>query len=184
MDFIQKWVSTACEPVSISYRSLRLNTTTVHSLTRVSCHPIFTILTLAPPHRFDWKNPCIFTQTVFPGALLPSVTLLVSSMERATSGRLLPESISNVGPHYPRTLREWRRRFEDNFADTERALRKEHPGVFESEQSLPCSVANGYVRKNPTYAWLSSVPPKQPSDVFFSQIICQSMHFCWRKVMN
>lgn len=57
-------------------------------------------------------------------------------MERATSGRLLPESISNVGPHYPRTLREWRRRFEDNFADTERALRKEHPGVFESEQGM------------------------------------------------
>ena len=57
-------------------------------------------------------------------------------MERATSGRLLTESISNVGPHYARTLREWRRRFEDNFADIERALRKDHPGVFDSEQGV------------------------------------------------
>ena len=55
-------------------------------------------------------------------------------MERATSGRLLVESISNIGPHYVRTLREWRRRFEDNFDDIERGLRKNHPGVFESEQ--------------------------------------------------
>ena len=55
-------------------------------------------------------------------------------MEHATSGRLLVESISNVGPHYARTLREWRRRFEDNFADIERALCQDHPGVFDSEQ--------------------------------------------------
>ena len=57
-------------------------------------------------------------------------------MERATSGRLLIESISNVGPHYARTLREWRHRFEDKFADTERALRKDHPGVFDSEKGM------------------------------------------------
>jgi cyclopropane-fatty-acyl-phospholipid synthase len=62
------------------------------------------------------------------------VTLLVKSLEHATSGRLIVESISNIGPHYARTLREWRRRFVDNFAEIERALRKDHPGVFDSEQ--------------------------------------------------
>jgi len=82
------------------------------------------------------KSMDFIQKWIFPGALLPSVALLVSSMERATSGRLLVESISNVGPHYARTLREWRRRFEDNFADTERALRKDHPGVFDSEQGM------------------------------------------------
>jgi cyclopropane-fatty-acyl-phospholipid synthase len=54
-------------------------------------------------------------------------------MERATSGRLMVDSISNIGPHYARTLREWRRRFVDNFAEIERALRNDHPGVFDSE---------------------------------------------------
>jgi cyclopropane-fatty-acyl-phospholipid synthase len=68
---------------------------------------------------------------VFPGALIPTVTLLVSSLERATSGRLIIESISNIGPHYRHTLREWRRRFVDNFAEIEQALRKEHPDVFD-----------------------------------------------------
>ncbi|KAH9992023.1 S-adenosyl-L-methionine-dependent methyltransferase [Russula vinacea] len=42
-------------------------------------------------------------------------------------GRLVVDSISNIGPHYARTLREWRRQIEQ-------ALRKDHPGVFDSEQ--------------------------------------------------
>ncbi|KAF8488661.1 cyclopropane-fatty-acyl-phospholipid synthase [Russula emetica] len=71
---------------------------------------------------------------VFPGGALPTVTLLVSSLDRATSGQLVVDSISNIGPHYARTLREWRCRFVDNFAEIEQALRKDHPGVFDSEQ--------------------------------------------------
>jgi hypothetical protein len=35
---------------------------------------------------------------------------------------------------YAHTLREWRRHFMDNFAKIEQALRKDHPGVFDSEQ--------------------------------------------------
>ena len=62
------------------------------------------------------------------------MTLLVSSLNRATSGQLVVDSISNIGPHYARTLREWRRCFVDNFAEIEQALRKDYPGVFDSEQ--------------------------------------------------
>jgi hypothetical protein len=62
------------------------------------------------------------------------VTLLVSSLNRATSGQLVVDSISNIGPHYARTLREWRRLFVDNFSEIEQALRKDHPSVFDSEQ--------------------------------------------------
>jgi len=58
----------------------------------------------------------------------------VSSLNRATSGQLVVDSISNIGPHYARTLREWRRCFVDNFAEIEQALRKDYPGVFDSEQ--------------------------------------------------
>jgi cyclopropane-fatty-acyl-phospholipid synthase len=45
------------------------------------------------------------------------------------------DSISNIGPHYARTLREWRRRFEDNFTEIEQALRKDHPGAFDTERA-------------------------------------------------
>ncbi|KAH9977582.1 hypothetical protein BJV74DRAFT_149688 [Russula compacta] len=34
---------------------------------------------------------------------------------RETSGRPVVESVSNIDPHFARTLREWRRRFQDNF---------------------------------------------------------------------
>ena len=79
--------------------------------------------------------------------MIPSVTLLVNSMERATSGRLLIESISNIGPHYARTLREWRHQFEDNFAIIEEALRKDHPGVFDLEQGERAKYELGVFRR-------------------------------------
>jgi len=47
---------------------------------------------------------------------------------------LVVDSISNIGPHYARTLREWCHHFVDNFAKIEQALRKDHLGVFDSEQ--------------------------------------------------
>lgn len=69
--------------------------------------------------------------TVFPGGLLPSLSLLLSTLHTATSGRFVVESISNIGPHYSRTLREWRRRFVAYFDVIEEALKKEYPGVFD-----------------------------------------------------
>ncbi|ORY82941.1 hypothetical protein BCR35DRAFT_79269 [Leucosporidium creatinivorum] len=43
-------------------------------------------------------------------------------------GKLVVEQIENIGPHYARTLREWRRRFEATF-ETEivPALREAYP---------------------------------------------------------
>jgi cyclopropane-fatty-acyl-phospholipid synthase len=39
--------------------------------------------------------------------------------------------MSNIGPHYARTLREWRRRFLDRFNDViVPALKAEHPSVM------------------------------------------------------
>ena len=41
------------------------------------------------------------------------------------------DSISNIGPHYARTLREWRRRFEAKFDSViVPALRREYPDVM------------------------------------------------------
>jgi cyclopropane-fatty-acyl-phospholipid synthase len=81
----------------------------------------------------------------------------VSSLDRATSGQLVVDSISNIGPHYARTLRHWRRRFVDNFAEIEQALRKDHPGVFDSEQDersaheLAVFRRKWLCKKNPIY---------------------------------
>ncbi|EIM81614.1 cyclopropane-fatty-acyl-phospholipid synthase [Stereum hirsutum FP-91666 SS1] len=70
---------------------------------------------------------------IFPGGLLPSLSLLLSSMQTATSGRFVVESVSNIGPHYARTLREWRRRFVAYFDVIEEALKKEYPGIFDGK---------------------------------------------------
>ena len=45
---------------------------------------------------------------IFPGGMCPSLSVL----ERATAGtRLLVERVTDIAPHYRRTLREWRTRF-------------------------------------------------------------------------
>ncbi|NUN53611.1 MAG: class I SAM-dependent methyltransferase, partial [Planctomycetaceae bacterium] len=55
---------------------------------------------------------------VFPGSFIPSAPVLARSMERAG---LRLERMEDIGPHYARTLREWRGRFLDN-RDRVRAL--------------------------------------------------------------
>ncbi|KAF8133803.1 CFS1-like protein [Boletus edulis] len=73
----------------------------------------------------------VYARAVFPGGVLPSLTMLLRSMEAGSSGRLVVDSVSNIGPHYARTLREWRRRFLDKFeAVVVPALKAEHPTVM------------------------------------------------------
>jgi cyclopropane-fatty-acyl-phospholipid synthase len=46
---------------------------------------------------------------IFPGGLLPSLTILTHTMTRHS--RLMVEQAENIGDHYALTLAEWRRRF-------------------------------------------------------------------------
>jgi cyclopropane-fatty-acyl-phospholipid synthase len=39
----------------------------------------------------------------------------VQSLNQGTAGRLVIDSVLNIGPHYARTLREWKRRFLANW---------------------------------------------------------------------
>ena len=55
--------------------------------------------------------------SVFPGGFLPTLTFLIDTLTKGSQGRLVVDSVSNIGPHYSRTLREWRRRFEARFED-------------------------------------------------------------------
>lgn len=44
------------------------------------------------------------------------------------------DSVSNIGPHYARTLREWRNKFLEKFESViEPALKKEYPDVMSGE---------------------------------------------------
>ncbi|KDN42072.1 S-adenosyl-L-methionine-dependent methyltransferase [Tilletiaria anomala UBC 951] len=54
---------------------------------------------------------------IFPGGVLPSVTAIIDAVEKGTDGRLVLDTAHAIGPHYSRTLREWRIRFEKNFED-------------------------------------------------------------------
>ncbi|KZT11940.1 cyclopropane-fatty-acyl-phospholipid synthase [Laetiporus sulphureus 93-53] len=71
---------------------------------------------------------------IFPGGFLPTVTFLVDTLTRGSGGRLVTESMDNIGPHYARTLKEWRRRFEDKFEEEILpALKEEYPLVMGHE---------------------------------------------------
>ncbi|KAL1745293.1 CFS1-like protein [Schizophyllum fasciatum] len=68
---------------------------------------------------------------IFPGGFLPTLTFLLECLATGSFGRLTVDSVSNIGPHYARTLREWRKRFLDRFDSViEPALRQEHPEVM------------------------------------------------------
>ncbi|KAI0349595.1 cyclopropane-fatty-acyl-phospholipid synthase [Trametes cingulata] len=73
---------------------------------------------------------------LFPGGFLPTLTFLIETLTRGSRGRLVVDAVSNIGPHYARTLREWRRRFEARFEDTiVPALKAEYPGVMDTEDA-------------------------------------------------
>jgi cyclopropane-fatty-acyl-phospholipid synthase len=46
---------------------------------------------------------------IFPGSFIPSVTALTDSVRRASDMKVF--HLEDIGPHYARTLREWRQRF-------------------------------------------------------------------------
>lgn len=66
-----------------------------------------------PDHRFaEYARHADWIQTyIFPGGMLPSVGELCRAAAAAT--RLNIRWMDDIGPHYARTLAEWRRRFLD-----------------------------------------------------------------------
>lgn len=66
-----------------------------------------------PDQGYDvYRKSAEWTQKhIFPGSCIPSLTALTQAMTRRS--RFLVESLENIGVHYARTLREWRRRFNE-----------------------------------------------------------------------
>ena len=56
---------------------------------------------------------------IFPGSFIPSITAIADSVCRSTDMKIF--NLEDIGPHYARTLREWRLRFESRLPEV-RAL--------------------------------------------------------------
>ncbi|KAH7394907.1 Mycolic acid cyclopropane synthetase-domain-containing protein [Phaeosphaeria sp. MPI-PUGE-AT-0046c] len=61
------------------------------------------------------KSDDFIRRYIFPGGHLPAVSELVSSIQTASAGSLVVDSIENIGPHYAKALRLWREAFLDNW---------------------------------------------------------------------
>ena len=52
---------------------------------------------------------------IFPGGELPTPSGLVDAIVKGSQGRLMVEEMKSIAAHYPRALRLWREKFEENF---------------------------------------------------------------------
>lgn len=83
------------------------------------------------------KGEDFIRKYIFPGGHLPTVSQLVDSIERGTKGTLIVDGLRNIGGHYAKTLRLWRKQFEHNFpAKIRPALLTEHHGMSENDVDL------------------------------------------------
>ncbi|KAJ7634829.1 CFS1-like protein [Roridomyces roridus] len=71
-----------------------------------------------PESRYTtYQAPDFSRYYMWPNGALPSATALIKAANKGSRGRLTLQSVENHGEHYPRTLREWKRRFHANVWD-------------------------------------------------------------------
>lgn len=82
----------------------------VNSVCKPDALLVLQVITI-PEERYEvYRTTTDFIQKhIFPGGLCPSIEALVSAA--ASSGGFTVESMRNIGVHYAKTLREWRKRF-------------------------------------------------------------------------
>ncbi|KAK0446953.1 CFS1-like protein [Desarmillaria tabescens] len=66
----------------------------------------------------DFIQKWFLSLQIFPGGYIPSLCVLMEAMKKGSCGRLTVDSMVNIGPHYARTLREWKRNFLDAWEAT------------------------------------------------------------------
>ena len=92
---------------------------------------VFQCITM-PESRAEayYKGVDFIRKWIFPGGVCPSVTSLVNGATDGSKGNLILDTLVSIGPHYSRTLREWKRRFEANFDKVIRpALLRDHDEI-------------------------------------------------------
>ncbi|KAJ4379907.1 hypothetical protein N0V86_005091 [Didymella sp. IMI 355093] len=98
----------------------------------VACFQCITM----PDGRYEAyaKSDDFIRRYIFPGGHLPAVSELVSSIQSASGGSLVVDSIENIGPHYSKALRLWREEFLNNWDSTIKPqLIKEKAGELDNE---------------------------------------------------
>ncbi|CAG8482621.1 5488_t:CDS:2 [Paraglomus occultum] len=99
---------------------------------------VFQVITM-PETRYDryCKEVDFIRKYIFPGGHCPTVTSLVQAIHKGSRGRLIVESIDNIGPHYARTLRLWREQFLSVFDESiGPTLIKEHPEMKQRDVDI------------------------------------------------
>ena len=99
---------------------------------------VFQCITM-PETRYEAysKGQDFIRKYIFPGGHLPTVSQLISSIKGGSKGRLIVDSIQNIGGHYAKTLRIWRDSFNRNFEERIRpALVREHKGLSDRDTNL------------------------------------------------
>ncbi|CDR88265.1 related to cyclopropane-fatty-acyl-phospholipid synthase [Sporisorium scitamineum] len=92
---------------------------------------VFQCITM-PESRAEayYKGVDFIRKWIFPGGVLPSVTSLVNGVTDGSNGNLVLDTLVSIGPHYARTLREWKHRFEAQFDKIIRpALLRDHDEI-------------------------------------------------------
>ncbi|KAI1132603.1 Mycolic acid cyclopropane synthetase-domain-containing protein [Nemania abortiva] len=96
---------------------------------------VFECITMPETRYKTYNRGTDFIQEyIFPGGHLPTVSLLFSSIQEGSQGRLIPSTLINAGAHYGLTVREWGKAFLQNFdARIKPALLREHGDMTETE---------------------------------------------------
>lgn len=71
---------------------------------------------------YDKSGLDFIQKWIFPGCYIPSLCYMIDTMTEGSEGRLTTDSVTNIGPHYARTLREWKRKFLANWKDIAKEL--------------------------------------------------------------
>lgn len=80
---------------------------------------VLQVISMVDQKYEQYRKSCDWIQKyIFPGSLLPSLTILTQTMTKAS--RFMVEHLENIGIHYAQTLREWNQRFQANWSDIEK----------------------------------------------------------------
>lgn len=124
-------------------------------------------ITIADQRYESAKNSVDFIQRyIFPGSCIPSITALLDSATRASDLRLF--NLEDIGPHYARTLAEWRINFFGNL-DKVRALGYSEEFIRMWEFYL-CYCEGGFEERALGDVHMLLVKPNNRSDALLSKI--------------
>ncbi|CBQ70237.1 related to cyclopropane-fatty-acyl-phospholipid synthase [Sporisorium reilianum SRZ2] len=110
---------------------------------------VFQCITM-PESRAEayYKGVDFIRKWIFPGGVLPSVTSLVNGATDGSNGNLVLDTLVSIGPHYARTLREWKTRFEAQFDKVIRpALLRDHDEISRLPQDAQQKEVDVFRRK-------------------------------------